>query len=871
MKFLFSGLFILHSLSLLAQPSRNNDVSEKITIEGTIPPGYSKNTITLGGYPIPVITLKSEDEFSIEQPVQERSAKWEINSSKPVFVYGQFFNCPRTMNFLLEPGDNIHIEYTANEYPVFKGTGAKKFELTWILCYLLDSLNNNKEYWKIMPRKIPVIKVEDFIRWNAYLDGEIRILMPILEKYEHQISHYAFSAIKEMVLNEIEYKRLEAFERLVKSTEYLYLQSDTTLKNIPLLTNDEFCKLFDSTMNGPAANWLQYETPVVGFAHYYYQRSFLDGCREKGKFIRSQASDSALLGKEKVDSYVFRYNLIKRKYKGVIRESALAWFFHFPKGVLKSIGFDPKIETLLTSYYKQSEYPEYARAVKNFELRMRDKKSGSKDLPFTLTTTSGEEITKSQLKGKLTLIDFWFTGCKGCIQLNPYLLTIEKQFQGNPNIQFVNVSVDEDKEKWTSSLMQKKYTTANGISLFTSGMGMNHPLLKNYLITSFPALLLFDNYGRSISEDFYADPRRDSGKSLTKTIRQQLSFMKDGPFIFNGVNNSVIYSLDGSNINHTTISSDSNTVLWVQPDSGQHFSFELKKKLQTEPSTFKQPSRMFIFSDIEGNFEALRKLLIANGVIDENFNWTFGNGHIVFNGDMFDRGLQVTECLWLLYSLENKAIQSGGYVHYILGNHEIMNLQGDHRYTQIKYKQNAALLNQTPRDLYGQQSELGRWLRTKNIVEKIGNMLFIHGGISTTINQTGLSPEKINQIARPYYDKIGSQYPDSLVKMVMNDRGGIFWYRDYYQLERNKIEPVIDATLHLFKVDHIFTGHTIVADTATVHFNGKLFNTDTRHAEGKSEGIYIENGSFYRVNERGDRKILFKNSMRTGIEHLSKM
>ncbi len=46
----------------------------------------------------------------------------------------------------------------------------------------------------------------------------------------------------------------------------------------------------------------------------------------------------------------------------------------------------------------------------------------------------------------------------------------------------------------------------------------------------------------------------------------------------------------------------------------------------------------------------------------------------------------MTECLWLIYSLEEKAKAAGGYVHFILGNHEIMNMQGDFRYVQDKYR-----------------------------------------------------------------------------------------------------------------------------------------------------------------------------------------
>ncbi len=50
---------------------------------------------------------------------------------------------------------------------------------------------------------------------------------------------------------------------------------------------------------------------------------------------------------------------------------------------------------------------------------------------------------------------------------------------------------------------------------------------------------------------------------------------------------------------------------------------------------------------------------------------------------MFDRGEQVTECLWRIYSLEKKAKSAGGYVHFIL-EITVMNLQGDHLYVQAK-------------------------------------------------------------------------------------------------------------------------------------------------------------------------------------------
>src|SRR6185436_12651444 len=109
---------------------------------------------------------------------------------------------------------------------------------------------------------------------------------------------------------------------------------------------------------------------------------------------------------------------------------------------------------------------------------------------------------------------------------------------------------------------------------------------------------------------------------------------------------------------------------------GKSFQVRLKKKLRNEKSEFHKVNNLVVLSDIEGNFSAFRKLLMATKVIDEDFNWKFGDGHLVLIGDFFDRGQQVTEVLWLIYYLEEKAQDAGGYIHFILGNHEIMNLSG---------------------------------------------------------------------------------------------------------------------------------------------------------------------------------------------------
>lgn len=290
-------------------------------------------------------------------------------------------------------------------------------------------------------------------------------------------------------------------------------------------------------------------------------------------------------------------------------------------------------------------------------------------------------------------------------------------------------------------------------------------------------------------------------------------------------------------------------------DSNKVFQVRLKEQLKNEKSEYKKVSKQFVVSDIEGNFKYFRKLLQANGVIDSNYNWTFGDGHLVLTGDFFDRGMQVTEVLWLIYSLEDKAIAAGGYVHFILGNHEIMNMSGDIRYVHPKYKDNASLLEIRYEDFYGENSELGRWLRTKNIAEKVGDILYTHAGISAELNRMSISLQELNELARPWYPDSSFQYTDIRLNTIFTDAGP-FWYRGYYKNPSKTVEQQVDSTLDKFRVKYIATGHTVVADTISVWYKGRLFNTDVHHSSGHSEALLYEEKKFYRVNTSGEKFLI---------------
>lgn len=284
-------------------------------------------------------------------------------------------------------------------------------------------------------------------------------------------------------------------------------------------------------------------------------------------------------------------------------------------------------------------------------------------------------------------------------------------------------------------------------------------------------------------------------------------------------------------------------------DASLGFTIHLKPQLQTSTAISGPAKRIMAISDIEGNFVAFKGLLVANQVIDEHYNWVFGDGHLVLVGDFFDRGLNVTECLWLIYDLEQKAEQFGGQVHFILGNHEIMNLSGNYRYVRNKYLDNTFLIQENYKSWYS-NTELGRWLRTKNIAEKIGPILFVHGGLSLDLLNLQLPLDSLNSLSRPYYDRseLARTSSNATLKTIFENPTSPFWYRGYIRETANQNE--IDQALSQYSVQNIVVGHTIVPEIRTF-YEQKVIGIDVKHSAGINQALWIEDGHLFRVDLTG--------------------
>jgi hypothetical protein len=272
---------------------------------------------------------------------------------------------------------------------------------------------------------------------------------------------------------------------------------------------------------------------------------------------------------------------------------------------------------------------------------------------------------------------------------------------------------------------------------------------------------------------------------------------------------------------------------------------------------FDNVSRIIAVSDVHGEYENLVEILMTSGVIDDEHRWAWGDGHLVVLGDVFDRGDKVTECLWLIYRLELEAERAGGYVHFILGNHELMILRGDNRYVHERYLEGIVKRSRIKHeDLYGPDMELGRWLRSKHTAVKINDILFVHGGLSPLVMDRNLSLGDINEAVRGNIDLRSSQLVFNELVTFLFGGEGPFWYRGYhYEMEERyprASQSAIDSILTYLNADALVVGHTEVSQASGL-YKGRVMAIDVPVEElGGLQALLWQNGKFYRVTGGGE-------------------
>ncbi|MGH1362716.1 MAG: FlgD immunoglobulin-like domain containing protein [Calditrichia bacterium] len=376
----------------------------------------------------------------------------------------------------------------------------------------------------------------------------------------------------------------------------------------------------------------------------------------------------------------------------------------------------------------------------------------------------------------------------------------------------------------------------------------------------------FQNGDNIIAIEIHNQRVGSSDVSFDCYISDSFSFdyKLDGPYVFYRNDEILVKTVESTGVKTYTYQDPSEVVLTCRFQNGvDSFNVTLQPNLTIEPSDYALPDKFLAISDIEGNLEAFVMVLQDAGVIDEDYNWTFDDGHLFFVGDMFDRGNNVAECLWLLYRLESQAEIRGGKIHFVMGNHDIMNLIYDFRYVSQKYLNNVQLMGETLESLYADDTELGRWLRTKNIVERAGPFVFLHAGVSTQVHSINATYDQLNDWAR---DEMDGNCSGSFC-ITVNSSVGLYWYRG--MAEETLAQQQVDDMISQLGGEMVVIGHTVF-DDITLLYNEKVICIDLDHKDNYAAGfmsaLYYENGSLFDFHTDGTNQTYTLLRTITGIE-----
>jgi len=254
---------------------------------------------------------------------------------------------------------------------------------------------------------------------------------------------------------------------------------------------------------------------------------------------------------------------------------------------------------------------------------------------------------------------------------------------------------------------------------------------------------------------------------------------------------------------------------------------------------------ILVLSDIHGDIDYLNSILTEMKVVDEKGDWQWQENQLVITGDSVDKGPADFAVLWRLYQLSQQATNSGGTVHVLIGNHENYQLRGNHSrlHTDLRVKAFAMAENLTASTTtYSQQTILGKWLRTRPIVIRLGKYLFTHGGLSKTHLKSKYTLSELNESVWEYYraDKLSTLNPTEQFSLTLG-REGLIWFRGQLR-ENKKNTPTSKELANILKqygAEVLVIGHSAV-DVLEAKIDNQVWPVHAEHKSGQV--LLIEQG-----------------------------
>jgi peroxiredoxin len=114
---------------------------------------------------------------------------------------------------------------------------------------------------------------------------------------------------------------------------------------------------------------------------------------------------------------------------------------------------------------------------------------------FTFPDVNGTNHSLSDYKDNYVYICIWSTWCRPCVNEIAFLKQLAEEYKDR-NIEFIGISIDEDKEKWKQVLTERQMRGLQLLARSPDAM-----IMKDYQIREIPRFIFFGPGGEIIMED----------------------------------------------------------------------------------------------------------------------------------------------------------------------------------------------------------------------------------------------------------------------------------------------------------------------------------------------------------------------------------
>lgn len=274
------------------------------------------------------------------------------------------------------------------------------------------------------------------------------------------------------------------------------------------------------------------------------------------------------------------------------------------------------------------------------------------------------------------------------------------------------------------------------------------------------------------------------------------------------------------------------------------------------PSVLPPVKRIIVIGDLHGDWDMTIQSLKIAKLIDSNLNWIGKDTVVVQLGDQIDRcrfaGIpcdkpeatkddEASDLKILNYftKLHSQAKKVGGAVYSIIGNHELMNVNGDMRYVSYQNIKNFDNYKKPNGKIIQDGMEARKWAFepghpiadflgcTRQLSLIIGSNLFVHAGILPKIAEK-YNVKDMNQVMSLYlWDKLKN--PLDYKELLDSADYSPLWNRIFGSKNQSQqsCAQLMNPLKEIYKVDRIFIGHTPQVETGISNTcQGKIWLTD---------------------------------------------